>query len=265
MYTEKTSLVIKIGGSTLGSHDTTLEDIVALQKQGASQVVVHGGGDMVTQWMGKQGIEAKFVRGLRVTDAQSLDVVCAVLAGLVNKQLVSAINALGGRAVGISGVDGSLIKAVIRDRELGFVGRIVHIDLTPLKVLMDAGYVPVVSPLGSLADSSGNAAQMLNINADTVAGEIAASFSEGLSQLIFLTDVEGVLDESGKLVSNLTAEKAKEMIDHGAASGGMIPKLEACLRAVTNGHQAKIIDGRASHRLLESLSKAGIGTTISHE
>ena len=129
LYSENGSLVIKIGGSTLGSHDTTLEDIISLQRRGVSQIVVHGGGDLVTQWMAKQGIEAKFVRGLRVTDAPSLDVVCAVLAGLVNKQLVSTINALGGRAVGVSGVDGGLVKAVIRDHELGFVGKITEIDL----------------------------------------------------------------------------------------------------------------------------------------
>ena len=263
MNAEKTLLVIKIGGSTLGSHDTTLEDIVYLQGQGVSQVVVHGGGELVTQWMGKQGIEAQFVRGLRVTDAQSLDVVCAVLAGLVNKQLVSAINALGGKAVGVSGVDGNLIKAVVRDPELGFVGRIVDIDLTLVRLLVDAGYVPVVSPLGIMAGPFGDGAQMLNINADTVAGEIAARLAS--AQLIFLTDVEGVLDGSGKLISTLGPGEATELIVGGTASGGMIPKLEACLRAVTSGRHARIIDGRAAHMLLESMDKDGLGTTVRHD
>lgn len=260
-YSKETPLVIKIGGSTLGSHDTTLEDIVTLQRRGESQVVVHGGGELVSRWMARQGLEAKFVKGLRVTDDAALEVACAVLAGLVNKQLVSAINAMGGRAVGLSGVDGNLTAARVKDPDLGLVGEIVSVDLTVVDTLMEAGYVPVIASLGVLSSPSGSASQILNINADTVAGEIAAAMPR--ARLIFLTDVEGVLDASGQVLPTLAEKQAKEMLASGTASGGMIPKIEACLRAAACGHEAGIVDGRVAHMLLAVVDRGTVGTVIS--
>ncbi|TET67746.1 MAG: acetylglutamate kinase, partial [Dehalococcoidia bacterium] len=183
-------IVVKIGGATLGSHDTTIEDIVSLQQQGRLLVVVHGGGRLVTEWLSKRGISTRFVHGERVTDKATLEMVTAVLAGLANKEIVAAINSLGGRAIGISGVDGGLIQSRIEDIELGYVGTVVKVDTAPLEALLQAGYIPVVSPLSLHSfDKPKDAPPILNINADPVAGEIAAAI--GAERLIFLTDVAG--------------------------------------------------------------------------
>ncbi len=254
-------IVIKIGGATLGSHDTTLEDIVQLQKRGKSLVVVHGGGKIITDWLNKQDIPTKFVRGERVTDRASLDVVTAVLAGLTNKEIVAAINNSGGRAIGISGVDGALIQGKISDNEMGYVGTIVKVSPEPLEALLKAGYVPVVAPVSLHAfERSVDAPQMLNVNADIVAGEIAAAI--GAERLIFLTDVTGVSDKSGKLLSRLTGKEAEALIAAGVASGGMIPKIKACLRALAKTPVTRIVDGRQSHALLKEIEGKGDGTTI---
>ncbi len=252
-------LVVKIGGSTLGSHDTTLEDIVELQKRGILPVVVHGGGKTVSDWLEKQGVASRFVRGLRVTDEESLKVVIAVLAGLVNKELVAAINALGGRAMGISGIDGRLIEGTTKDPELGLVGEVLRINPEPLKAILEAGFVPVIAPLGANANGE-SASTALNINADTVAGEIAVAL--GAERLVFLTDVAGILDESGKIISNLSPNEAGALITSGVASGGMIPKVQACLRALCAASITQIIDGRTPHALIGALEDKGSGTRI---
>jgi len=255
------AIVIKIGGATLGSHDTTLEDIVQLQKQGRALVVVHGGGKIISDWLKKQGVVTKFVRGERVTDKASLDVVTAVLAGLTNKEIVAAINTLGGRAIGISGVDGSLVQGKISDAEMGYVGTVVKVDVEPLEALLRAGYVPVVAPVSLHAfDRPSGAPQILNVNADLVAGEIAAAVKA--EKLIFLTDVAGISDKSGRLLDRLTAKEAEELIASGVASGGMIPKIKACLKALATTPITRIIDGRQPHVLLNEIRGKGDGTTI---
>ena len=256
-------IVVKIGGSTLGNRDTTLEDLVELQKQGKSLVVVHGGAKVTSEWLARLGIPTSFVNGLRVTDAETLKVVTAALSGLVNKELVVTIQALGGRAVSLSGCDGNLLRASIKGPELGYVGKIMAVDPTLLKLLLDADYIPVVAPV-SFGPVEGRTT-LLNINGDTAAGEIAAELDA--QKLIFLTDVDGIHDESGKIIPRLNLARAKDMLASGLASGGMIPKIEASLRALTTTKVVRIIDGRVAHTLLDDIAgqarknKSG-GTTI---
>ena len=253
--------VIKIGGSTLGKHDTTIEDIVSLQRQGKSLVIVHGGGKLITEWLGKQGIETSFVRGERVTDRAALEVVISVLAGLVNKEIVAAINGKGGRATGISGIDGGLILSTPKNAELGFVGEVVKIDTALLKVILDPGYVPVIAPIGlDLTGGQDQAPQLLNINADLVAGEIAAAI--GSDRLVFLTDVAGVCDEAGNVLDQISPDEAEALIASGVASGGMIPKIRACLKASTSGSATCIVDGQQPHALLQAIVGHSGGTRI---
>ncbi len=254
-------IVVKIGGAIFGSHDTTIEDIVYLQQQGKLLVVVHGGGKLVTEWLSKQGISTRFVHGERVTDKATLEMVTAVLAGLANKEIVAAINSLGGRAIGISGVDGGLIQSRIEDIELGYVGVVVKVDTAPLEALLQAGYIPVVSPVSLHSfDKPDDAPLILNINGDLVAGEIAAAI--GADRLIFLTDVAGIRDESGKLLAELSSSEAEALVASGVASGGMIPKVKACLRALAGTSTTRIIDGRQPHALLREMEGKGEGTTI---
>jgi len=259
-------IVVKIGGSTFGNHDTTLEDLVTLQKEGLSIVVVHGGAQTASDWLSRLGIPTSFIRGLRVTDAESLKVVTAVYSGLVNKELVVGIQALGGRAIGLSGSDGNLLQATIKSRELGYVGEIVKVDPTPLSLLLEKGYMPVVAPISAgIVDDK---MALLNVNGDAAAGEIAAAM--GAEKLVFLTDVNGIYDNSGKAISRLSITGAKNMLASGVASGGMIPKIEACLKALTAVPIARIIDGRVPHALLNVIagetkqSQLG-GTTIVRE
>ena len=255
------TIVIKIGGSTLGSHDTTLDDLVALQKRGRALVVIHGGGNLITEWLSRQGVATRFEKGLRVTDDQTLQVVVAVLAGLVNKELVAAVQSRGGRAVGVSGIDGGLIEGRVRDEELGYVGDIVEINPKLVDVLLREGYMPIVAPLGLGAKGEkGGEDEILNVNADTAAGEIAAAISA--ERLIFLTDVAGVMDSSGRLVPRLSPAEASSLIAGGVVHGGMIPKVEACVSALSAVPMTQIIDGRERHELLEAIAGKGIGTTI---
>ena len=249
-------IVIKLGGSTFGSQDTILEDLVSLQKRGKQLVVVHGGGELITDWLKRLGIPTRFVGGLSVTDAETLKVVAAILAGLANKELVAAIQALGGKALGLSGVDGGLLEATIKDVELGYVGEVVKVNSAPLFPIFEAGYMPVIAPL-SFQPSTG---VLLNVNGDTAAGAIAAEI--GAERLIFLTDVAGVCDSSGKLIPRLSPKEARALLDSGIASGGMIPKLEACLRALPRVSVTRIIDGRVPHALVEEIEGKGKGTTI---
>ncbi|MFN8559783.1 MAG: acetylglutamate kinase [Dehalococcoidia bacterium] len=253
-------IVVKIGGSTLGAHYTTLEDLVALQREGTAVVVVHGGGAVVTEWLKIHGAGTQFVRGLRVTDAAALDVVVAVLAGLVNKQLAGALNALGGRAVGLSGADGPTILAEVDDPDYGRVGAVREVRPSLLSGLVAEGYLPVLSSVGFDRAAVSGAAALLNINADTVAGEVAAALSA--RRLIFLTDVPGVKGDDGAVRGRLSAADAEALVRAGTVGGGMIPKVEACLRAATAGAEALIIDGREPHALLAAVRGAGAGTLV---
>ncbi len=256
-------IVVKIGGSTLGNHDTTLEDLVALQKQGMSLVVVHGGAKVTSEWQARLGIPTNFVNGLRITDAETLKVVAAALGGLVNKELVVAIQALGGKAVSLSGCDGSLLRASVKSPELGYVGEIIAVDPTPLKLLLNAGYMPVVSPV-SFGSVDGQT-MLLNVNGDTAAGEIAAALAA--EKLVFLTDVDGIYNGSGKVIPRLNLAEARHMLASSVASGGMVPKIEASFKALTTTQVVRIIDGKISHALLHEITgqaqrtKTG-GTTI---
>lgn len=260
MNIDKTTLV-KIGGSTLGSHDTTLDDIVELQRRGRSLVVVHGGGKVITDWLARQGIASRFVRGERVTDRPSLEVVVAVLAGLVNKEIVADIYGRGGQAVGISGVDGALLEGKIRNEEMGYVGEVTRVNVAILESLLKSRFVPVVAPVGfnAFAQASG-VPRTLNFNADVAAGEIAAAI--GVERLVFLTDVAGILDRTGKLIPRLSSSEAEAMVAAGVASGGMIPKIRACLRAVASAAATCIIDGREPHALIHEIEGKGGGTRI---
>ena len=253
-------IVVKIGGSTLGSSDTTLEDLVTLQGDGSAVVVVHGGGATITDWLKIHNVESRFVRGLRVTDGRALEIVVAVLAGLINKDLVGQISALGGRAIGISGADGGLIRARVQDPELGFVGEITEIDRGLLSTLVMGGYMPVIAPIGIQSEGEALAPQLLNINADTVAGEVARAV--GAEQLIFLTDVAGVLDRDGGLLPDLSRSAAQSLLSEGTIGGGMIPKVEAGLRAASADAACLIIDGREPHALLAALRGEILGTRI---
>jgi acetylglutamate kinase len=254
-------IVVKLGGASLGNHDTTIEDIVHLQQRGKPLVVVHGGGKLITEWLARQGISSQFVQGERVTDKVTLEVVISVLAGLVNKAFVVTINDLGGQAIGISGVDGALIQGRIKDAELGYVGTVESVNITPLKVLLQSGYIPVVAPVGlNSLDRPANAPRILNFNADFIAGEIAAATNA--ERLIFLTDVAGICDQSGKLLPQLSPDEAEALVVSGVASEGMIPKIKACLRALPNTSATCIIDGRQPHALLREIEGKGSGTTI---
>ena len=254
-------IVVKIGGSTLAHRDTSLKDLVTLQKQGARVVVVHGGGNVISQWMRRQGIPPRFVDGLRVTDADSLDIVVAVLTGLINKELVSQIHSLGGRAMGFSGIDGGLLEAYIARPELGFVGEVTRVDPEPIMAILDSGFIPMMAPLAfHRLDGSEHAGSALNINGDTVAGEVARALSA--ERLVFLTDVAGVMDGNGRVVPRLDRRRAGNLLRSGVVRGGMIPKLAACLRALEISPYADIIDGREPNALLDCLQGRATGTRI---
>lgn len=254
-------IVVKIGGATFGKHDPILEDIVALQKKGVSLVVIHGGGNVVTEWLKKQGIPTTFVRGERVTDKPALEMVAAVLGGLVNKQIVGTLNTLGGRAVGLSGVDGALVQGKVEKKELGYVGVTQRVEIAVLQALLAAGFIPVVAPLSYYAvERPADAPVMLNINGDPLAGDIAAALRA--EKLIFLTDVNGISDKNGKSLAKLDKTQAQELIDHGAAGGGMIPKITGALKMVAAGGTAYIVDGRQPGSLLNAVEKGIAGTII---
>ena len=267
------SVVIKFGGHAMGEQ-TSIEafasDIVLLRQVGAKPVVVHGGGPQIASMLQRLKMESNFIDGLRVTDQQTISIVEMVLAGAINKSLVASISSAGGMAVGISGKDGNLIKAeklahktkvsdsVIENLvDLGFVGIPEKVDTQVLDALIGSGMIPVVAPLGLGADG-----ETYNINADTAAGSISSAL--GASRLLMLTDVEGVLDEAGKLIPRLSIAQARELIANGVINGGMIPKVETCMEAVKSGAGAAVIlDGRKKHAVLvELFTEHGIGTLI---
>jgi len=252
-------LVAKIGGSTLGAHDKTLEDVVALQRRGLRPVVVHGGGALISEWLKLQGVPTRFERGLRVTDERTLEVVVAVLAGLVNKGLVAALAAAGGRAVGLSGADGGLLKARLLDEKLGYVGEVAEVDTRPLLDLLDDGFVPVVAPIAIEWRGEVPTGQLLNINADTAAGAVAEALAA--RWLVFLSDVPGIRGEDGRTVSTLSAAQAATLTGAGVVEGGMIPKVEACLGAAGSGCRSVIADGRRGGALIEAIEER-TGTVV---
>ncbi len=247
------TIVVKVGGSTWESRDAALDDIVALQREGDHIIVVHGGGEMVSRWLAVHGVESRFVDGVRETGEDALPVVVAVLAGLVNKQLVAGINAGGGRSVGLSGADGACIVAR-RQPVLGFVGEIERIDVKLLSSLLKAGYLPVIASIGV------EGPQLLNINADTVAGEVAVALKGDL--LVFLTDVPGVLDAGGKTLERLDGSDVEKLLNDGTISHGMLPKVESCLKAAAAGCEAVIVDGRQRGSLRSAIDGRVAGTRI---
>lgn len=251
--------VVKIGGSTLGAEDTTLEDVVALQQAGERPIIVHGGGAMISDWLDRLGVESEFVDGLRATNEQALDVVLGVLRGVVNVRLVARIEALGGRAVGLCGVDGSAIRAERYDDRLGFVGRVTAVDASLLLQLAASGVIPVVAPIG-IEPSAQPSAQPLNINADTVAGEVARSV--GAARLIFLTDVDGLMDGQGTLLPSIDPAEAARLRDEGTLAGGMIPKTDACFRASEAGVTSHISNGRLAGTVRRLAAGEPLGTRI---
>ena len=257
------TVVIKFGGNAMVDEalaHSFAADVVLLRAIGLKPVVVHGGGPQIGDLLDKLGIETQFKDGLRVTDADTLDVARMVLTGQVNNDIVSAINLRDRVAVGLSGEDAGLITAEQRHADLGYVGDVVDVDRKILDTLLDADFIPVISTIGS--DITG---QAYNINADTAAIAIAASLEA--EKLIYLTDVPGVLtdvDDPASLVSRLSTARARMLIADGVIAGGMIPKIEACLDAVADGvGSAHILDGRIPHVvLLELLTDAGVGTMI---
>jgi acetylglutamate kinase len=254
-------IVVKIGGSTLGQHDTTLDDLVKLQKKRVPVVVVHGGGNAVTTWLSKLNISTRFIQGLRVTDLDTLKVVTAVLAGLINKELVSEIIRLGGKAVGICGTDGPVILGKNKNRELGLTAEELTVDTRLLRVLLNNGYMPVIAPVCMNMSPQGNEeTNLLNVNGDTAAAQIAAALHA--CKLVFLTDVPGIYDDSKNVVSQIDVGTARSMIDNGTATGGMVAKLEASLIASQRVSLTRIIDGRVDHALIDEIDGKCKGTTI---
>ena len=234
---------------------------MSMQRQGYAPVIVHGGGKVISQWMERSGAAPNFVRGMRVTDQPTLDIVVAVLTGLVNKQLVASMLALGGKAVGISGADGGILQATTLDPELGYVGNIAVVDPTPVQQMLAMGWIPIIAPVATGCIGEGMETEALyNINGDVAAGELAAAL--GAERLIYLTDVEGVMDASRRTIPRLLQEQARSLIESGVAAGGMIPKLEACLNALPKVGSTQILDGRRPHALMECLDGKGNGTKV---
>lgn len=257
----KNLIVVKIGGSTLGQHDTTLEDLIELQKRSQYLIVVHGGGKIISEWLARLGASTDFVRGERVTDKAGLEIATAVLSGIVDKELVAAINNLGGKAVGISGADGSLLQCRKKDNKLGYVGTVEKVNTELLEILLKAGYMPVISSISlNATEKPGNGPLLLNVNADIAAGEIAAA--AGADKLIFLTDTPGICDKSGKVIAELDIDEAENLIGSGVATSGMIPKIRSGIRALDSVLAARIIDGRRPHALFEEIENGDGGTTI---
>lgn len=256
-------IVIKYGGNAMISEDLkmqVMEDIVLLSLIGVKPVLVHGGGPEISEMLKKVGKESKFVDGLRVTDKETAEIVQMVLAGKINKQLVNLLGEFGGNAVGISGIDGHLIEAKVKDERLGFVGEITKVNVQPILDLIEKEYIPVVSTVG--CDSEGN---VYNINADTAASYIAGAMKA--ERLITMTDIPGILrdvNDPDSIIKKVTTEEARQLFKEGVISGGMIPKVECCIEAIEKGvRRVTILDGRVPHALLlELLTDEGAGTLV---
>jgi acetylglutamate kinase len=253
---EGRTLVVKLGGS-VGQEDTLPEDTTFLQSLGARIVLVHGGGPAITGWLERIGKQTHFIHGLRYTDDETLQVVRMVLSGLINGEIVARIGQGGGRCVGLSGADDALIVAAVRDPEVGLVGEVRSINPAPIRTLLGMGYIVVVSPVA--VDGIGG---FLNVNADTAAAEISVALAA--DHFVFLTDVEGIKGADGAVARRLVPPEARAWIDSGTINGGMIPKVEACIRALTGASGAQIVDGRRPHVLLDALAEPErVGTTLS--
>jgi len=250
------TLVIKLGGSTLEYQRAALQDIVLLHTLGARPVLVHGGGPYINEWLTKLNLPTHFENGLRVTDAQTLQVVRMVLLGQVNPELVLMAARMGAKAIGLSGTDGGMVKAHIENESLGFVGEVDTVDPTPVQALIEKGYIPIIAPLGE-----GPKGTCLNINADLVASHLAGALDA--EKLIFLSNVVGIRGSDGSLISELSEADARQLIDEGVINGGMIPKVSACLDALASVPRVHIVDGREEHVLLRELfTDQGAGTMI---
>lgn len=253
-------VVVKFGGHAMGNDaamDEFARDIVLMQMVGVNPVIVHGGGPMINEKLAALGIESEFVNGKRVTDAATVEVVEMVLSGLVGKRIVQAINRQGGKAVGLSGKDANLMICEQTDPELGFVGTPSEMDPTILRDLFEKGTIPVIAPLGA-----GRNGETFNVNGDTAAGAIAAALKA--DRLLLLTDVEGVKNKEGQVLTELTSQSIRDMITNGTIAGGMIPKTETALIAIEGGVRGVVIlDGRAPNAcLLELYTSHGAGTLI---
>lgn len=249
-------LVIKLGGSTLENQRMILQDIIWLRALGANPVLVHGGGPYINEWLNRLNIPAVFKDGLRVTDAQTLEVVRMVLCGQVNQGLVAMAAHMGGKVVGLCGTDGQMIQARVADAELGFVGEIEKVNQEVVQTLVAQGYIPIIAPLGQGPDGIS-----LNINADLVAAHLAGALDA--EKLIFLSNVVGICRADGSLISELSEDEARQLIKEGVISGGMIPKVSACLDALVAVPRVHIVDGGEPHVLLRELfTDQGAGTMI---
>ena len=264
-YTGKV-VVVKYGGNAMINEelkDSVMRDIVLLSLIGVKVVLVHGGGPEITDMLTKIGKESKFVDGLRVTDKETVDVVQMVLAGKINKSLVNLIQNKGGMAMGLSGLDGHMIEARVKDEKWGYVGEITNVNVKPIHDVLEKGYIPVVSTIG--CDGDGN---VYNINADTAAARIAGEL--GAEALISMTDISGILrdkNDPDTLIPVIKVSEAPELVKDGTINGGMIPKVECCINAIEWGvRKVFIIDGRVPHAILiETLTNEGIGTMFINE
>jgi acetylglutamate kinase len=257
-YAGKT-VVVKYGGHAMGAGgETFAQDVVLLRELGMNPIVVHGGGPQINRMLDRLGIKSNFVNGLRVTDAETMEVVEMVLVGTINNHIVTSINAAGGCGIGLTGGDGNFLRArkLTRNGELGFVGEPERVDVSVLDGFRAAKMIPVIAPIGV-----GENGESYNINADTVAGTVAAAVKA--ARFLLLTDVPGVLDAQKALIPELSADAARRLIADGTISGGMIPKVETCLEAVAGGTEAAVIlDGRVPHAMLLELFTEGAGTLI---
>jgi acetylglutamate kinase len=256
-------VVVKFGGNAMSSPELFADfakDVVMMHRVGMRPVVVHGGGPQIGDWLRKLGKTSEFVDGRRVTDAETLEVAQMVLIGKVNSDIVTALNTFGPIAVGLSGTDATMLAAEVKDPELGFVGQVTHVAPELILRTLSMDLVPVIATIG--ADEAG---QTYNINADDAATEIAQAL--GAEKLIFLTDVPGLmgdLDDPDSLITSITTGRVRELIDAGVIAGGMIPKMQGCVRAIEQGvGSVHLIDGRLPHvLLLELLTHAGVGTMV---
>jgi acetylglutamate kinase len=251
-------IVLKVGGSVAAEIDASVAQVAALHESGRPVIVVHGGGPLIGQWTERAGMTARFVRGLRVTDEPTRDIALAVLAGVANKSFVAALLARGVPAVGISGVDGGMLRAEREDAELGLVGRVTLVDSSLLEDLLEAGRVPTVAPA-----AIGPEGEILNVNGDSAAGAVAASV--GARLLAFITDVPGVRGKDGRIIPRLDRESAKALVDDGTIEGGMLPKVEACLIAAAAGCEAAIVSSRDADAIEVLLAGEPAGTVFPAE
>ncbi len=256
------AIVVKLGGSIYGTRDSVITDIVDLQQRSQPVIIIHGGASLVTQWLKRQNHISSFFEGERITDEASLEMVTAVLAGLVNKEIVATITGAGGKAIGISGVDGALIQGKIKERSHGYIGVPVKVNPEPIQAILSGGFIPVISPISLHAvERLENERALLNINGDTVAGAIARALK--VKRLVFLTDVAGIRDNSGTFLRQASVSQARMLLESGIAHGGMIPKIKACLDATANHVTAcSIINGSTEHCLLNEIATGSTGTTI---